>query len=234
MFDNNKKYKNLYFDIDRTLWDTESNSRLTLSQLIERHIPELSLWFDEFLNIFRIENEKLWAKYRDGEITKEYLRNNRFNNAFVLMGIDASLVSSKINEDFINEAPYKTALFPYTLEVLEYLKDKGYRLYLLTNGFSEVQKIKIRESKLEPFFEKMITSEDTGYQKPHKKIFEYALKTVNAKKVESIMIGDDLNNDIFGAKRFGMDTIFFNPEKTKHNSQPNFEIHSLNELKLFL
>lgn len=229
-----KIYKNLYFDIDRTLWDTDSNSRLTLSQLIERYIPELASRFDEFLNIFQVENEKLWAKYRDGEVTKEYLRDKRFDNTFVLMGIDAPLVSSKINKDFIKIAPYKTGLFPYTLEILEYLKGKGYRLFLLTNGFTEVQKIKIRESKLELFFEKMITSEDTGYQKPHKKMFEHALKTVNSKKSESIMIGDDISNDIFGAKRFGMDTVFFNPKKIKHDSQPTFEIHGLNELRTFL
>ena len=229
-----KTYKNIYFDIDRTLWDTDSNSRLTLSQLIEKHIPDLLSRFDEFLNIFHVENEKLWAKYRDGEVTKEYLREKRFDNTFVLMGIDAPMVSSKINEDFIKVAPYKTGLFPNTIEVLEYLKGKGYRLFLLTNGFIEVQKIKIRESKLEPFFEKMITSEDAGYQKPHKKIFELALKTVNSRKSESIMIGDDLENDILGSKRFGMDTVFFNPQKVKHNSNPTFEIHGLNELKQFL
>ena len=229
-----KTYKNLYFDIDRTLWDLESNSRLTLSQLIDKHLPELTPRFSEILGIFYVINEKLWLQYRDGEIKKEVLQGERFGRAFNKMGIDAPLIAKKFGDDFMKEAPLKTGLFPHTIEVLEYLKNKGYRMFLLTNGFTNVQIIKIRESKLEPFFEKMITSENAGYQKPHKKIFEYALKTVNSKKIDSIMIGDDLDNDISGAKKFGMDTIFFNPDKATHNSHPTFEINCLSELKHIL
>ena len=225
-----KKYKNLYFDIDRTLWDLKSNSELTLWELINKHMPGLAPKFKEFLNIFYIENEKLWLQYRNGEISKEILRAKRFNDTFNILGINAPSTATIIGDDFIKESPLKTGLFPYTIETLEYLQLQGYNMYLLTNGFAEVQRVKIKESRLETFFKKMITSEDTGYQKPNKKIFEYALKTVNAKKRESIMIGDDIDNDIIGAKQFGMDTVFFNPEKLKHNSNPTFEIHSLNEL----
>lgn len=229
-----KVYKNLYFDIDRTLWDLETNSKLTLSQLVDRHLPELTPRFSEFLDIFYVINEKLWLQYRDGEIKKEVLQGERFGRAFKKMGIEVPLIAKQFGDDFMKEAPLKTGLFPYTIEVLEYLKNKGYRMFLLTNGFTNVQIIKIRESKIEPFFEKMVTSENAGYQKPHKKIFEHALKTVNAKKHESIMIGDDLDNDIGGAKKFGMDTVFFNPGKVLHSSQPTFEINCLRELKRIL
>jgi putative hydrolase of the HAD superfamily len=229
-----KIYKNIYFDIDRTLWDLKTNSDKTLSELLDRYFPELNTKLDEFLNVFYTENEKFWKRYRDGEISKEYLRDNRFNHVINLMGLNKPDIAKQMGDAFVKEAPFKTALFPNTLETLEYLKNKKYRLFLLTNGFVEVQISKIRESKLEPYFEKMITSEEVGYQKPNKKIFEYALKTVNAKKSESLMIGDDLHNDIFGAKNFGMDTVFFNPAKIEHNSNPTFEINDLKELKTFL
>jgi len=229
-----EKYKNIYFDIDRTLWDLKTNSDLTLSELLNRYFPELNNKLNIFLDTFYTENEKFWQKYRDGEISKEYLRDNRFNHVMNIMGINKPDIAKKMGDAFVEEAPFKTALFPHTLETLEYLKKQGYNLYLLTNGFVEVQISKIRESKLEPFFKKMITSEEVGYQKPNKKIFEYALKTVNAKKNESIMIGDDLHNDIFGAQNFGMDTVFFNPNKIEHDSKTTFEINDLIELKSIL
>jgi putative hydrolase of the HAD superfamily len=229
-----KSYKNLYFDLDRTLWDFQSNSEQTLSDLIKRHVPEINSRFNEFLTVYHEVNEKLWLQYRNGELAKEILRTKRFSDTLKIMGIDSISVAAQMGEDYIKESPYKTGLFPFAIETLEYLKDKGYRMFLLTNGFLEVQVVKIRESKLEPFFEKMITSEEAGYQKPHRKVFEYALKTVNSKKVESIMIGDDLDNDIFGAQRFGMDAVFFNPDRIRHQSKPTFEINGLNELKLFL
>ncbi len=229
-----KTYKNLYFDLDRTLWDFQLNSEQVLFELVNRYMPRIKSKFAEFLKYYYKVNEKLWVDYRNGIITKEMLRTKRFFDTFKLMGIDGQQVSEKFSDDYIKKSPYKTGLFPYTIETLKYLKGKGYRMFLLTNGFLEVQVIKIRESKLEPYFEKMITSEDAGYQKPHRKIFEYALKTVNAKKDESLMIGDDLENDIFGAKRFGIDTVFFNSKKIVHQTQTTFEINVLNELKRFL
>jgi len=229
-----KTYKNLYFDLDRTLWDFQSNSEQVLFELINRLMPELKPRFKEFLKVYYKINEKLWVDYRNGDLAKEVLRTKRFADTFALLGIEAKQVAEKFSDGYIKESPYKTGLFPFAIETLEYLKSKGYRMFLLTNGFLEVQTIKIRESKLEQYFEKMITSEDAGYQKPHRKIFEFALKTVNAKKDESIMIGDDLENDVFGAKRFGMDTVFFNSERVKHKMQPTFEINMLNELKRFL
>jgi putative hydrolase of the HAD superfamily len=226
----NKSYKNIYFDLDRTLWDFQTNSEKTLADLISRYIPEIKPRFKEFLTVYYEINEHLWTLYRDGNLKKEVLRIKRFTDAFEKLGINHHSFGEQFADDYITESPLKTALFPHTFETLAYLKSKKYRLFLLTNGFKEVQVVKIRQSGLEPYFEKMITSEEAGYQKPNQKIFEYALKTVNAKKAESIMIGDDLVNDIFGAQQFGMDAVFFNPESIRHQQEVNFEIVSLKEL----
>ncbi|MGD9992383.1 MAG: YjjG family noncanonical pyrimidine nucleotidase [Salinivirgaceae bacterium] len=229
-----KKYKNIYFDLDRTLWDFETNSEKTLYNLVERYAPQLLSHFNEFLTIYYQINEELWLQYRDGKLKKEVLRIKRFSDAFMQMGLTQVDFCEQLADDYISESPLKTALFPHAIDVLEYLKSKNYRLFLLTNGFKEVQVVKIKHSGLEPFFEKMITSEEAGYQKPHAKIFEYALKTVNAKKKESLMVGDDMENDIFGAQSFGIDAVYFNPKGLPHDENPVFEIQSLLELKQLL
>ncbi len=227
-------YRNIYFDLDNTLWDFETNAEQTLFDLISEQVPEILYRFKEFLEWYHRINDALWLKYRNGEVAKDVLRTKRFADTFDQMGIKVNGLAAKFGDDYIKNSPYKTQLFPYAIETLEYLKQKGYRLFLLTNGFAEVQVIKIRESKLEPFFDKMITSEEAGYQKPNVKIFEYALKTVNSRKSESIMIGDDLDSDIRGARNFGMDTVFFNPEGLTHEVQTTYEIKSLKEIQEIL
>jgi len=229
-----KKYKVLFFDLDRTLWDYRSNSEQTLKDLVKKYAPQLIEKFDEFLTIFYDVNESLWMEYRNGRLSKEKLSTQRFIDSFKQLGFDAEPFAEELSVDYITESPNKTRLFPQTIETLEYLKNAGYRMYLLTNGFVEVQKVKIKDSKLEPFFERMITSEEAGYQKPHEKIFEFALTIVKAEKADCLMIGDDLESDIEGARNFGIDTVFFNPAGLIHANTPTFEIRKLGELMMFL
>jgi putative hydrolase of the HAD superfamily len=229
-----KKYKVLFFDLDRTLWDYRANSEQTLNDLVTKHTPELIEKFDEFLATFYEVNESLWLEYRNGQLSKEKLSTQRFIDTYKRLGVNAESFAEKFSEDYISESPNKTKLFPQTIETLEYLKNKGYRLFLLTNGFVEVQKVKIRDSKLESFFERMITSEEAGYQKPHEKIFEFALQIVKAEKADCLMIGDDLESDIEGAQNFGIDTVFFNQVGLIHDRTPTFEIKQLDELSIFL
>lgn len=225
-------YKTIFFDLDRTLWDYRLNSEQTLNDLLNKYTPELNNQFEEFLQEFYKTNDALWLKYRDGLISKETLSIKRFIDIFKCFGIDVESKIRDIADFYITESPKKSKVFPHTIETLAYLRRGGYRLILLTNGFLEVQEVKIRESKLEPYFERMITSEEAGYQKPDKRIFEYAFKELLVEKSESIMIGDDLDNDIFGAQNFGIDTIYFNPENKKHESNPTYEITNLKELQI--
>lgn len=228
------KYKVLFFDLDRTLWDYRANSEQTLKDLVEKHTPQLIEKFEEFLATFYEINESLWLEYRDGRLSKEQLSTQRFIDTFQRLGVNAESFAEEFSIDYIAESPNKTKLFPQTIETLEYLKNAGYRLFLLTNGFVEVQRVKIRDSKLEPFFERMITSEEAGYQKPHEKIFEFALNIVKTEKRDCLMIGDDLESDIAGAQNFGIDTVFFNQAGLVHTNKPTFEIRQLDELRIFL
>mgnify|MGYP000438958304 CR=1 FL=1 len=116
---------------------------------------------------------------------------------------------------------------------MEYLNRKGYRLFLLTNGFTEVQKVKVVHSNLDKYFERMITSEEIGFQKPNPKIFKHALHMAKATAEESLMIGDNLEADIMGALNFGMDAICFNYHKETLASDI-IGVDHLSELKMYL
>jgi putative hydrolase of the HAD superfamily len=225
-----KKYKNIYFDLDRTLWDFDSNAKETFQDIYEKHeLHKIFNNFDNFYNTYVKHNERLWKIYRDGKIRKSVLTFKRFALTLEEFGVKDEGLAKIIGQDYIEISPTKKRLFPGTYETLEYLENK-YNLYIITNGFNEVQFTKLKNSKLDTFFKKIFTSENAGAQKPNAKIFEHALKSVNARKKESVMIGDDLDTDIIGAKKFGLDQVYFNPQGKKHSEDITHEITSLKEL----
>lgn len=225
------KYKHIFFDLDRTLWDFEENSNETLLELCNKYnIASRGISdHNEFITKYKLHNEHLWALYRENKISQKKLRSQRFYNTLLDYGIDDFKLSEKIGLDYIEICPKKTKLFPYVLEVLNYLKNKYY-LHIITNGFEKTQLIKLKCSALMPFFLNIITSEKIGFKKPNPKIFEYALQKSQAIKSESIYVGDDLEVDILGCQNFGIDGIFFNPQKTPHKEKVTYEISSLSQL----
>ena len=230
-----KKYKHLFFDLDRTLWDFEKNSLETLSELfIEFNLSTLGIpSFQEFSERYLKHNELLWDGYAKGSVDKETLRTQRFHRTFLDFGVDNFELSLGFGDCYVSNGPLKTNLHPFAIETLQYLSDK-YILHIITNGFEEVQHIKIENSGIKPYFRNVITSEMAGGKKPGKKIFHYSLYRAKAKSKESIMIGDSLEIDVMGAKNAGMDQVYFNPEKLKHHSNITYEISCLSELMRIL
>ena len=221
----------IFFDLDCTLWDFDKNSQNTLMQLIE-YFELDSKGIDNpesFINNYRIHNEKLWSLYRVDKITKEELRTKRFRLVLEEYGILDNQLAEDFGMAYVKESPLKTRLFPFAIEVLSYLHKK-YKLHIITNGFQEVQHIKLEKSNLLPYFKTITTSEQVGVKKPNPFIFEYALNNAGAKVEESIMIGDDLEVDIIAAKIFGIEQVYFNPKKEKHQEQLTFEIDCLSQL----
>ncbi len=229
-----KKYKHLFFDIDRTLWDYETNAREVLKEIFKsRGLNNLGIDFDNFFNHFNHYNEWLWAKFRHGQIKKETLRDRRFYLTLKKLGVINNDLALKLSVDYIELSPNKTNLFPEVIETLEYLKPK-YNLHVITNGFNEVQFRKLKNCGIEHFFEKIVTSDNANSQKPNMKIFEFALTSVNAKKKESLMIGDDWDLDIMGAKAYGFDQVYFNPAEKLQTGSSTFEIKEIAELRHIL
>lgn len=229
-----KKYKHLFFDIDKTLWDYESNVKEILLDLYNKwNLKELPVEYEPFLNDFKKYNDLLWAKFQRGQIKKEALRDRRFYLTLKKSGVKNNDLAGQLSKDYIEISPNKTNLLPEVMETLEYLK-KHYRLHIITNGFNEVQYKKLKNSGIQHFFEKIVTSDTAGSQKPNIKIFKYALTSVNARKKESLMIGDDWEIDILGAKAYGLDQVFFNPNGKKQIGKATFEISSIGQLKQLL
>lgn len=224
-------YEHIFFDLDRTIWDFETNSNETLYELADKYnLADKGICNTaEFIAIYIQINNRMWEEYGKGLINKKTLRNNRFYEALCKYGVDDKKLSVKFANYYISYSPLKTNLLPHALEVLKYLKNK-YPLHIITNGFEEVQYKKIKNCGLEIYFDEIITSERTGYNKPDIRMFEYSLNLVKAQPNRSLMIGDNLAADIIGARNAGIQQVYFNPNECKHAENITFEIKKLNEL----
>ena len=229
------KIEHLFFDLDRTLWDFETNSYEELTNLYHVHsLHRLGISLsDEFIKVYKNINESCWEKYRLNQLSKEKLRSERFFLTLEYFGITNQKLAIKIGNDYVKNSPFRTKLIPFTVQLLNALKDH-FKLHIITNGFEEVQNIKLRESRLNHYFDKVITSEMAGSKKPDPAIFNYAFKMSGALVENSVMIGDDLNTDISGAIKVKMKAIYYNPHQKVHDFKIWKEVQNLNEIKKIL
>jgi putative hydrolase of the HAD superfamily len=221
-----RKYDFLFFDLDNTLWDFSTNSREAMKQTLEKlGFNEIIDSFDAYFIVYEKINDSLWADYRAKKITKQSLIVERFSRSFNVFQI-TNQDWEGINRLYLECMALQTRLFPGTFETLSYLKEKGYQMHIITNGFIEVQRAKLRNCSLSDYFGKVFISEEVQSTKPHREIFEHALKSTNASKKKSVMIGDSWETDIEGALSFGIDQIMF--LNNGHNMIPN-SIKSIRE-----
>jgi putative hydrolase of the HAD superfamily len=235
-----KKYKYVFFDLDNTLWDFNKNSYYALQEaFFHFNISNQAVEYEKFHEVYIRINHLLWKEYRKKAIPKKDLIRLRFENTFAelnVFGIDPV----EINDYYLSVMPVQKVLVDGTEEILNYLKSKSCSLYIITNGFSEVQHKKLENSGLITWFSKVFISEDIKSPKPSKEIFEYAVKSANAKKATSIMIGDDWEVDVEGAFNVGIDAVYFSKktgntgfekfcEKVKSNLV--YRINDLTEIK---
>lgn len=230
-----KKYRHIFFDLDHTLWDFETNSRATLLALFEKHGLEepVGQGADAFYQRYVEVNNQKWEQYRQGTITKEELRAQRFHDTFCSFGYNDASFSGAFDEEYIDKCPRQTGLMPGALELLKKLYGR-YQLHIITNGFAHTQTVKLAHSGLAPFFENVFSSEEIGVNKPAARIFVESLKRVGAARKESLMVGDNLQVDVVGARNCGIDQVFFNPLGVAHSEAVTYEIKQLTELQQFL
>ena len=226
-------YKDLFFDLDHTLWDFETNSKETIQELYITHrLADLGIVdFDAFYSTYSAHNHRLWDRYTKGFIKQEELRWKRVYLSLLDFKVANEPLAKAMSQAYLEILPNKTHLFPYTIEILEYLKQKEYKMHLITNGFESVQFKKIKNSGLADYFIEVITSEASNSLKPQKEIFEYALKNANASVEKSIMIGDNESADIQGGINIGMDTIFVNHVQVVPTVPATYTITHLRELE---
>ncbi|MCS6818822.1 MAG: YjjG family noncanonical pyrimidine nucleotidase [Chitinophagales bacterium] len=226
-----KKYRHIFFDLDHTLWDFDTNSRQTLREiyevfsLIDYGIPNPEHFIQTYLPI----NEQFWRLYYQRRLSKEEVRVGRFRETLSRFNIDNDRLAHALGQYYVEHSPSKTVLFPKVIETLSELY-RHYSLHIITNGFKEVQQKKIFHSGLNGFIQHLIISEEVGAQKPQAEIFNHALQLCKATKSECIMIGDNIQTDVEGALRFGLDAVWFNPDQRWSSTKPTFEIRAIHEL----
>ena len=231
-----KKYRHVFFDLDHTLWDFDRNSDETILELYEQGGFARSLGHDgaDYLKLYRETNFRLWEEYRQGKLDKETLRIRRFRESFKAIGYYDEAGIRDFERSYLAEAPRKKALVDGALEILEALAERKMRLHIITNGFSETQSIKLKESGIAHFFDLVMTSDTLQVHKPEAAIFIESLKRSGAQRVESFMVGDSLLADVIGARQVGMDQAYYNPRAKPHEENITIELRSLSDLLPYL
>lgn len=202
----NRKYTHIFFDLDNTLWDFETNSQNAMKVVFSDFNLSEKVDFNIFYKVYSKHNHQLWERYRNNEINKKELTKLRFQLTFDELKIE-NIDPVLMNTNYLDVMPEQRQLKKGVIELLQYLKRKAYKISIITNGFKEVQNRKIETSGLKPFIANIFISEVVKISKPDRRIFEYAVKSSNARKNQSLMIGDDWEVDILGAAGFGIDAV---------------------------
>lgn len=227
--------QHIFFDLDHTLWDFETNSRETLKEIFSEFkldrlgIPAPESFIETYIRI----NHDYWELYRKHLVSKSRLRHERFSKTFEAFGIPEQEMPSQIPDFYIQVCPTKSTLMPNAIAVLEYLSTH-YPLHIITNGFKETQRVKMRNSGIEKYFDVVIFSEEVKAHKPNPVIFDAGLKRAGANSRDSVFIGDNLEADVLGSRNAGLSPVFYNPLKIEHKENLNHEIEDLIELKNLL
>ncbi len=221
----------IFFDLDHTLWDFETNSRLTFERIFRSNDVELNL--DAFLSHYSPLNLYYWKLYREERISKSELRYERLKRTFDALDYPAgdNLIKT-LSEQYIDNLTTFNYLVPHTRDILNYLKPR-YRLHIITNGFEEIQEYKLKMADIREYFDKIIHSEMAGVKKPNPRIFNLALELADTDAGRSLMIGDNIEADILGAKAVGFNTLHFNVHNDPAHTHCEM-IHDLAEIKSYL
>lgn len=232
-----KGIKWVWVDLDDTVWDFSANSWETLGELYYREgLDAYFLSVDDWRERYLKCNHALWPLYNAGKITKEFLQVERFRKVLADVGYPQSdlLAKSKILDPlYLSILGTKTRLIDGAREMLEYLREKGYNIGLISNGFREVQYRKLKSSQIDGYFDVVVLSDDVGVNKPDRRIFDLALKKAGASASESVIIGDNPDADIAGAEMAGWRAIYFNKDRVADDSEANV-ISDLRQLSSLL
>lgn len=223
-------YSSLFLDLDNTLLDFDKAEAAAIRLVLQKHGLPCST---ETVKKYSEINLSYWKRYERGEIKREEIFENRFIT--LLEYLNRSGNTAAIARDyfaFLSEGSYTVN---GALEILEYLRDSGYKLYITTNGVSLTQFKRIRDSGIEKLVDGIFVSEEAGCKKPEREYFEYAMARIPEKdKSRILIVGDSQSSDILGGINSGIDTCWFNPRGERKSYESRYEISELSQLKQIL
>lgn len=222
------KYKMIIFDADETLFDFSKSEKHALQNAMNDH--DVDYKEEYHLPLYKKVNIGIWQEFERGEITREELKVGRFGR--FLNAINNQCNALSFGDRFMHHLSQASFLYDGVEELVDVFS-KTHRMVFVTNGLTRVQKHRVRESVIAHHFERIIISEEIGYTKPDPMIFTAGLKGMDLpSKSEIVIVGDSLTSDIPGGINYGIDTVWYNPNKNINNSPytPTYEIYSLEEL----
>lgn len=229
-----KRYKQIYIDLDDTLWDTKGNAERTFRELyhaFDYHKYYSS--FEDYYDVYMTKNTLLWQAYSSHKISKDELNRTRFSHPLIEAGVgndEAVKMGQEFEETMYGVIAKQSGLCPFAKDLLEYLAPQ-YPLHILSNGWPGLQQKKMDSAGILNYFDKIVLSEDIGVPKPGKEIFHYALSATQCEPKDAIMIGDNWRADIVGAAQIGMDQIYYNPDFNQDiEITPTYSVHDLREV----
>lgn len=227
-----RQYKSLFIDLDDTVYDFTAASRESFKESYDLlHYEHYFNSFERYMEIYEPHNLELWRIYGEGKITKAELNRRRYLHPLETVGVNDPQLAEEFCRNALSLIPTKDKLIDGAIELLEYLRPK-YSMYILSNGFKELQSHKMRTAGIDRYFDGLILSEDIGVNKPNRELYDYALQKSGSTVEESIMIGDMFDTDIAGAANIGMHQIYFNPKGKKgHPFEPTYEVTHLSQIK---
>lgn len=236
-----KVYKKILFDLDNTLVDDDENRKYAIKQiLLERKDVVTSEKLEKFIEL----DNQFWKDRAEGKIKDPYkfktnedktkwVRAQRFIKYFNNITLEEGI---EINNKYINFLKEKIIPIKNSTEILKYLFEKQYEIYIVTNSPTKVIKDKLCKIKAQNYIKDTFSAEEAEHMKPHHKFFECFFNKINSyQKEDMLIIGDELEKDILGGIQNGIDTCWFNRKKLCNNQyKTNYEITELVELKNIL
>ena len=229
-----KKYRNIFIDLDDTIWDFTANSHVSLEIMYrDLDIADICPDYETFSTAYYAKNSELWALYHHGKIDKDYLIIERY--AHLLREANYpdpdNRLAQRMNEYYLDTLALQTRLVPHAVELLDYLTERGYNLYIISNGFVEVQHKKLQSAGIDRYFKRIVLSDEIGVNKPDRRLFDYALNVTNSQAEDTLLIGDNYDADILGAMRARWGQIYFDRNHKGYTAdEPQYTIHALAEV----
>lgn len=204
------KYTVVFMDADDTIFDFHAAEYQALKSACELCKVDFD---DETAHKYSIINDELWKSLERGEITRKQLHRMRFERlcGYIGLAADENIVM-RLSTAYIDALGQQTIQLDDSFSVLKQLS-KLCKIYIVTNGISQVQRSRFEKSGLKNFVDGIFISDEMGVSKPSKLFFERVLEETGTKDKSSVLVvGDSLTSDMQGGRNAEIDTCLFDPK----------------------